>query len=101
MHQGVGITACIAQKDVSKFADALVEGHAYMIKKFQVSRQARKYNVVPNTYTIFFTSWIVVEDVPAELSNNLPLYVFNFVDFEDLDRMARDKHSVHGLVGTC
>jgi len=49
----------------------------------------------------FFTPWTVVEDVPAELSNNLPLYVFNFVDFEDLDRRARDKHGGHGLVGTC
>jgi len=52
-------------------------------------------------HTIFFTPWTVVEDVPAELSNNLPLYVFYFVDFEDLDRRARDKHGGHGLVGTC
>jgi hypothetical protein len=56
---------------------------------------------VPNTHTIFFTPWIVAEDVPVELSNNLPLYVFNFVDFEDLDRRARGKHVVHGLVGMC
>jgi len=101
VHQGVGITACIAQKDVNKFADALVEGHSYMIKKFQVSKQGRKYNAVPSTHMIFFTPWTVVEDVPAELSNNLPLYVFYFVDFEDLDRRARDKHGGHGLVGMC
>lgn len=100
MHQGVGITACIAQKDLDKFANALVEGHSYMIKKFQVSKQARRYSAVPNTQTIFFTPWTVVEDVSVELSNNLPLYIFNFVDFEDLDRIARDRDR-HGLVGTC
>ena len=60
-----------------------------------------KYNAVPNTHMIFFMTWTVVEDVPVELSNNLPLYVFNFVDFEDLDRRARGRHGAHGLVGTC
>ena len=67
-----------------------------MIKKFQVSRQAKKFNAVPNTHTIFFTPWTVVEELPTELSNNLPLYIFNFVDFKNLDRRARNDH---GLVG--
>ena len=96
LHQGVGITASVGRKDLNRFADSLVEGRSYMIKKFQVSSQPRKYSAVPSTNTIFFTPWTVVEEVPTELSTNLPLYVFNFVDFEDLDHRSRNDH---GLVG--
>ncbi|XP_062200484.1 replication protein A 70 kDa DNA-binding subunit C-like [Phragmites australis] len=98
-EEGVGITACIGQKDLNKFAKTLVEGRSYMIKKFQVSRQAKKFNAVPNTHTIFFTLWTVVEEVPTELSNNLPLYIFNFVDFEGLDRRARNDHGLVDVIG--
>ncbi|CAD6207210.1 unnamed protein product [Miscanthus lutarioriparius] len=95
-EEGVGITACIGYKDLSKFADSLFEGSSYMIKKFQVSRQARKYSPVPNPQTIYFTPWTVVEEIPTELATQLPLYVFNFVDFEELTHRRRNGH---GLVG--
>ncbi|CAL5075198.1 unnamed protein product [Urochloa decumbens] len=98
-EEGVGITASIGQKDLTKFVDFLVEGRCYMIKKFQVSRQARKLNAVPNSQTIFFTSWTVVEELPTEFSANVPLYMFNFVDFEDLDRKDRKGHGLVDVIG--
>ena len=67
-----------------------------MIKKFQVSKQARKYSPVPNPQTIYFTPWTVVEEIPTEMAAQLPLYVFNFVDFEEL---TYRRGSGHGLVG--
>lgn len=97
VYQGTSITASIGQKDLNKFADFLVEEHCYMIKKFQVSRQPRKFNAVPNRQTIFFTSWTVVEELPTELCTNLPLYIFNFVDFEELDHKERKGHDLVGM----
>ena len=97
MHQVIGITASIGQKDMNKFAKLLVEGRSYMIKKFQVSRQVRKFNAVPNKQSIFFTSWTAVDELSADLATNLPHYFFNFVDFEDLDHKGRKGD---GLVGT-
>lgn len=52
---------------------------------------------MPNIHTIFFTPWTVLEEIPTELSTALPLYVFNFVDFEDLDYRSRNGR---GLTGT-
>ncbi|CAD6207225.1 unnamed protein product [Miscanthus lutarioriparius] len=98
-EEGVGITACIGHKDLSKFADSLVEGRSYMIKKFQVSRQARKYSAVPNPQTIYFTPWTVVEEIPTELATQLPLYVFNFVDFEELTHRRRNGHGLVDVIG--
>ena len=97
----MGITACIGHKDLSKFADSLVEGRSYMIKKFQVSRQARKYSAVPNPQTIYFTPWTVVEEIPTELATQLPLYVFNFVDFEELTHRRRNGHGLVGMHCPC
>ena len=37
LHQGMGITACIRHKYLSKFADSLVEGSSYMIKKSKLA----------------------------------------------------------------
>ena len=68
-----------------------------MIKKFQVSTQARRFNVVPNTQTIFFTPWTIVDELPTELSSSLPRYIFNFVDFEDLDRKERNRNVLVGM----
>jgi len=97
----MGITACIGHKDLSKFADSLVEGSSYMIKKFQVSGQARKYSPVPNPQTIYFTPWTVVEEIPIELATQLPLYVFNFVDFEELAHRRRNEHGLVGMHCPC
>ena len=97
----MGITSCIRNKDVSKFANSLVEGSSYMIKKFQVSRQARKYSHVPNPQTIYFTPWTVVEEIPTELATQLPLYVFNFVDFEELTHRRRNGHGLVGMHCPC
>ncbi|CAL4985717.1 unnamed protein product [Urochloa decumbens] len=98
-EEGVGITASIGQKDMGKFVDFLVEGRSYVIKKFQVSRQPRRFNAVPNTQTIYFTSWTIVEEIPTELSTNLPLYIFNFVDFEDLDHRERNGNGLVDVIG--
>ncbi|CAL5058208.1 unnamed protein product [Urochloa decumbens] len=98
-EEGVGITASVGQRDMNKFADFLVEGRSYMIKKFQVSKQARRFNAVSNTQTIFFTSWTTAEELPAELSTNLPLYFFNFVDFEDLDHKERNGNGLVDVIG--
>jgi len=76
VHQGIGITASIGQKDMNKFAKLLVEGRSYMIKKFQVSRQVRKFNAAPSNQSIFFTSWTAVEELSADLATNLPHYFF-------------------------
>ncbi|KAL6598841.1 hypothetical protein ACP70R_046101 [Stipagrostis hirtigluma subsp. patula] len=84
-EEGHGITACIGQKDIDKFTGSIVEGRSYFIRNFQVSSHPRKISAVPNTYTIYFTSWTVIEEIPAEASTALPLHIFNFVDFEDLD----------------
>lgn len=89
--------ASVGQKDISKFSKSIVEGNSYFIRNFQVSGQARKFKAVPNRYTIFFTSWTVVEAIPAEASSNLPLYIFNFVDFEDLEQKARHGDSLVGM----
>jgi hypothetical protein len=72
-----------------------------MIKKFQVSRQARNYNPVPNPQTIYFTPWTIVEEIPTELATQLPLYVFNFVDFEELGRRRRNEHGLVGMHYPC
>ncbi|CAL4995264.1 unnamed protein product [Urochloa decumbens] len=98
-EEGVGITASVGQKDMGKFVDFLVEGRSYVIKKFQVSRQPRRFNAVPNTQTIYFTSWTIVEEIPTELSTNLPLYIFNFVDFEDLDHRERNGNGLVDVIG--
>ena len=74
--QGVCITTCIGQKELNKFVGTVKEGHSYFIKNFQVSKQARKYNAVPSTYTLYFTSWTTIQEVPAELLGDLPLYNF-------------------------
>lgn len=101
MHQGVGITACIGHKDLSKFVDSLVEGRPYMIRKFQVSSHARKYSAVPNRHTIFFTPWTILEEIPTEQSTKLPLHIFNFVDFEDLDHRSKNGHGLTGTHSPC
>ena len=72
-----------------------------MIRKFQVSRQARKYSAVPNPQTIYFTPWTVVEEIPTELATQLPLYVFNFVDFEELTHRRRNGHGLVGMHCPC
>jgi hypothetical protein len=51
----------------------------------------RRFKAVPGPYTIFFTSWTIVQEIPAEVSMNLPLYIFNFVDFESLNHRARQE----------
>ncbi|XP_062224611.1 uncharacterized protein LOC133923201 [Phragmites australis] len=65
----------------------------------KVSRQARKFKAVPSTYTIFFTSWTIVEEIPSDHSDNLPLYNFNFVDFEDLDHKQRQGQGLVDVIG--
>ncbi|XP_066347892.1 replication protein A 70 kDa DNA-binding subunit D-like [Miscanthus floridulus] len=98
-EEGVGITACIGHKDLNRFVGSLVEGSSYMIKKFQVSRQARKYGPVPNPQTIYFTPWTVVEEIPTEMATQLPLYVFNFVDFEELTHRRGSGHGLVDVIG--
>jgi hypothetical protein len=88
--------ASVGQKDLNKFSNTVVEGHSYFIRNFQVSSMARRFKAVPGPYTIFFTSWTIAQDIPAEVSTNLPLYIFNFVDFESLNHRARQGD---GLVG--
>jgi hypothetical protein len=48
-------------------------------------------------YTIFFTPWTVIEEIPPDVSASLPLYVFNFVDFGDLDHKARHGDGLIGM----
>ncbi|CAD6242554.1 unnamed protein product [Miscanthus lutarioriparius] len=50
-------------------------------------------------YTIFFTPWTIIEEIPPELSASLPLYVFNFVDFGDLDDKARHGDGLIDVIG--
>jgi len=38
-----------------------------------------------------------MEEIPPELSASLPLYVFNFVDFGDLDDKARHGDGLIGM----
>jgi len=73
------------------------EGHSYYIRNFQVSKQARKFRAIPSMYTIFFTPWTIIEEIPPESSASLPLYVFNFVDFGDLDDKARHGDGLIGM----
>jgi hypothetical protein len=86
----------VGENEIQKFSTSIVEGHAYFLRNFRVSRQTKKLNAVPSTYAIFFTPWTIVEEIPIEISSSLPLYIFNFVDFEDLDERARHPN---GLVG--
>jgi hypothetical protein len=58
---------------------------------------ARRFKAVPDPYTIFFTSWIIVQEIPAEVSMNLPLYIFNFVDFERLNHRSRQGDDLVGM----
>ncbi|TVU39178.1 hypothetical protein EJB05_12585, partial [Eragrostis curvula] len=98
-EEGVGITACIGQNELNKFKDTLMEGHSYFIKNFQVSKQARRFNAVPSTYTIYLTSWTIVQEVPVELSAGLPHYIFNFVDFQELDSKAKSGNPLVDVIG--
>jgi hypothetical protein len=86
----------VGQKDLYKFSKTIVEGHSYFIRNFQVSSMARRFKAVSSPYTIFFTSWTIVQEIPAEVSANLPLYIFKFMDFESLNHIARQGD---GLVG--
>jgi hypothetical protein len=88
--------ASVGQKDLNKFSKTIVERHSYFIRNFQVSSTARRFKAVPGPYTIFFTSWTIVQEILTEVSVNLPLYIFNFVDFESLNHRARQGD---GLVG--
>ncbi|KAJ1259261.1 hypothetical protein BS78_10G140800 [Paspalum vaginatum] len=97
--EGVGITACIGQKNMDKFSDSIIEGRSYYIRNFQVSKQERRFKAVPSTHTIFFNSWTTIEEIAAEESANLPLYIFNFVDFEDLDSKARNADGLVDIIG--
>ena len=72
-----------------------------MIKKFQVSTQVRRFNAVSNTQTIFFTPWTIVVELPTELSSSLPCYIFNFVDFEDLDHKERNRNVLVSINPSC
>ncbi|WVZ62995.1 hypothetical protein U9M48_012679 [Paspalum notatum var. saurae] len=63
------------------------------------SKQERRFKAVASTHTIFFTSWTTLEQMSAEESANLPLYIFNFVDFEDLDSRARNADSLVDIIG--
>ncbi|TVU21884.1 hypothetical protein EJB05_31555, partial [Eragrostis curvula] len=98
-EEGVGITACIGQNELNNFKDTLMEGHSYFIKNFQVSKQARRFNAVPSTYTIYLTSWTIVQEVPVELSAGLPHYIFNFVDFQELDSKAKSGNPLVDVIG--
>ncbi|WVZ90211.1 hypothetical protein U9M48_036533, partial [Paspalum notatum var. saurae] len=98
-EEGEGITACIGQKNMDKFSGSIIEGRSYYIRNFQVSKQERRFKAVPSTHTIFFTSWTTLEEMSAEESANLPLYIFNFVDFEDLDSRARNADSLVDIIG--
>jgi hypothetical protein len=64
--------ASVGQKDLNKFSKTIVEGHSYFIRNFHVSSMARRFKFVPGPYTIFFTSWTIVQGIPAEVSANLP-----------------------------
>ncbi|KAL5226786.1 hypothetical protein ABZP36_015051 [Zizania latifolia] len=98
-EEGTGITASIGENEVAKFSLSIVEGHAYFFRNFRVSKERRKYYAVPSTYTIFFTPWTIIEEVPAERACALPLYVFNFVDFDDLDDRARHPQGLVDIIG--
>jgi hypothetical protein len=74
-----------------------VEGHRYYIRNFQVSKQERKFKAIPSTYTNFFTSWTIIEEICSEVSVNLPRYIFNFVDYDDLDHRARHGQGLIGM----
>ena len=39
----------------------------------------------------------IIEEIPPELSTSLPLYVFNFVEFGDLDDKARHGDGLIGM----
>ncbi|KAF0919323.1 hypothetical protein E2562_029173, partial [Oryza meyeriana var. granulata] len=96
---GAGITACVGENEIHKFSESIMEGHAYFLRNFRVSKQTRKFNAVPSKYTIFFTPWTIVEEIPTEVSGNLPLYIFNFVDFEDLEERAKHPKGLIDVIG--
>jgi hypothetical protein len=48
-------------------------------------------------YTIFFMPWTIIEEIPHEVSASLPLYVFNFVDFGDVDHKAWNGDGLIGM----
>ncbi|RLM70118.1 uncharacterized protein C2845_PM17G06740 [Panicum miliaceum] len=98
-EEGQGITGSIGQKDLNKFLKSVVEGHCYYIRNIQVSKQERKFKAIPSTYTIFFTSWTIIEDIRAEVSANIPHYIFNFVDYDDLDHRARHGQGLIDIIG--
>jgi hypothetical protein len=56
---------------------------------------------VPNPQTIYFTPWTVVEEIPPELATQLPLYHFNFKDFEDLEHRPKNEQGLVGMHYTC
>ncbi|KAJ1278843.1 hypothetical protein BS78_04G110300 [Paspalum vaginatum] len=98
-EDGLAIPACIGQKNFNNFLSSIVEGRSYCIKNFQVSDQERRFKAITVTYTIFFTSWTAIEEIPAEESTNLPRHIFNFVDFEDLDHRARHGDGLVDIIG--
>ncbi|CAN6348260.1 unnamed protein product [Urochloa humidicola] len=99
-EEGEGITASIGERVLKKFSKSIAEGRYYCVRNFQVSKQERKFKAIPSTYTIFFTSWTIVEEIPAEASANLPLYIFNFVDFDDIDHTrARQGQGLVDIIG--
>ncbi|PVH34860.1 hypothetical protein PAHAL_7G047400 [Panicum hallii] len=87
------------EKDLNKFSKSVVEGHRYYIRNFQVSKQERKFKAIPSTYTNFFTSWTIIEEICSEVSVNLPRYIFNFVDYDDLDHRARHGQGLIDIIG--
>ncbi|KAF0924676.1 hypothetical protein E2562_010268, partial [Oryza meyeriana var. granulata] len=96
---GVGIIACVGENELWKFSMSIVEGHAYFLRNFRVSRQTRKFNAVPSTFTIFFTPWTIVEEMPTEIYGSLTHYIFNFVDFEDLEERAKHPNGLVDVIG--
>ncbi|KAL5212924.1 hypothetical protein ABZP36_023771 [Zizania latifolia] len=98
-EEGTSITASIGENEVAKYSLSIVEGHAYFFWNFCVSKERRKYYAVPSTYTIYFTPWTIVEEVPTKSACALPLYVFNFVDFDDLDDRARHPQGLVDIIG--
>ncbi len=96
-HQAYSLQATIRKQDADEIRSRITEGSIYIIEKFNVVPNKKKYAAVDRRYMVQINKWTSLT-LLEEGNEQLPLYSFNFIKFSDLQKERYNDTVLTGII---
>ena len=85
------IKATIKARDIDIVSSNIQVGNVYEIRRFFIDQSRPRYKVVPHVAALQFTRATTFTAITEE-TPSIPLYKFNFLDFDQLSSRIEDNN---------